>query len=209
VTRRRNPLFGPAEYQIAGYDGIEIDYFDGQGWGERRRAAVFRNQRTAEDVGRLRPRARVKTAVVAADASDNAVFFFLAGRESRAVARDGSEAHALAVRNGRRKRSAVFENPVPLSTRASVRAATERFKNFRGDPPGGVQAISVPTPKAAMVVGELDGVLYTTERDGKIEKYQHKFRKKSRPLLAASDDGKSLHIVGGQYEFTERGIVDS
>lgn len=57
-------------------------------------------------------------------------------------------------------------------------------------------------------VGELDGVLYTTVRDGQTEKYIHKFRKKSRPLLAASHDGKSLHILGGEYEFTERGIED-
>jgi hypothetical protein len=57
-------------------------------------------------------------------------------------------------------------------------------------------------------VGELDGVLYTTVRDGVTEKYIHKFRKKSRPLLATSHDGKSLHILGGEYEFTERGIED-
>lgn len=99
-------------------------------------------------------------------------------------------------------------NPVPLSTRASLKASRERFKDFRGDEPATVRAAKVKVPKSAMVVGELDGVLYTTRRDGKVEKYIHKFRKRSRPLLAASDDGKSLHIVGGRYAFTERGIVD-
>lgn len=59
-----------------------------------------------------------------------------------------------------------------------------------------------------LVVGELDGVLYSTTRDGKREKYIHRFRRKSRPLLAASHDGKTLRIVGGRFEFTEAGIED-
>lgn len=99
-------------------------------------------------------------------------------------------------------------NPVPLSRRASLKASKERFSDFRGDEPSTVRQVKVKVPASAMTVGELDGVLYTTRRDGKVEKYIHKFRKKSRPLLAASDDGNTLHIVGGRYEFTERGIVD-
>lgn len=58
------------------------------------------------------------------------------------------------------------------------------------------------------MVGELDGVLYTTVRDGQTEKYVHRFRKKSRPLLATSHDGTQLGIVGGQFQFTEAGIED-
>jgi len=60
-------------------------------------------------------------------------------------------------------------------------------------------------------VGTVDGVLYTTVRDGRTEKYIHEFRKKSRPhlaVLAVSHDGKQLFILGGGYTFTERGIVD-
>ncbi len=63
-------------------------------------------------------------------------------------------------------------------------------------------------PKTGLVIGELDGVLYSTVRDGKKEKYIHEFKRKSRPLLIASSDGDSLHIVGGQYEFTNAGIED-
>jgi len=99
-------------------------------------------------------------------------------------------------------------NPVPLSRAASLRASKARFRNFRGDEAATVKQVQVSTPASAMTVGELDGVLYTTRRDGKVEKYVHNFRKKSRPLLAASDDGASIHIIGGKYEFTERGIVD-
>jgi len=57
-------------------------------------------------------------------------------------------------------------------------------------------------------VGTVDGILYTTVRDGNTEKYIHEFKKKSRPHLAVSHDGKQLFILGGGYAFTERGIVD-
>jgi len=60
----------------------------------------------------------------------------------------------------------------------------------------------------AFKIGTCDGVLYTTMRDGVKESYIHKFRKKSRPLLVSSHDGKQIMILGGGYSFTERGIVD-
>lgn len=59
-----------------------------------------------------------------------------------------------------------------------------------------------------LVIGELDGVLYNTVRDGVPEKYVHRFRKSSRPLLAASADGTQLEIVGGRFQMTEAGIED-
>lgn len=90
----------------------------------------------------------------------------------------------------------------------AVRQASARFEDFRGEAPASVDKVRLSRPAAGLAVGELDGVLYTTTRDGKTESYVHKFRKKSRPLLVSSDDGNSLHIIGGRYEFTERGIVD-
>jgi hypothetical protein len=66
--------------------------------------------------------------------------------------------------------------------------------------------IKIRNPKTGLVIGKLDGVLYTTVRDGKEEAYIHDFEKGSRPLLISSHDGESLHILGGDYEFTERGI---
>lgn len=66
----------------------------------------------------------------------------------------------------------------------------------------------MPNPKSGLVIGELDGVLYTTIRDGKEESYIHEFKERSRPLLVSSSDGNSLHIIGGQYVMTDRGIVD-
>jgi hypothetical protein len=54
----------------------------------------------------------------------------------------------------------------------------------------------------------VDGILYSTVRDGVLEKYIHKFRKADRPLFVVSPDGKQLFLVDGNYTFTERGIVD-
>ena len=82
------------------------------------------------------------------------------------------------------------------------------FRDFTGEHPEKMQSVKLPVPKTGLVIGELDGVLYTTVRDGKTEAYQHDFKKGSRPLLASSHDGKSLHVLGGEYEFTERGIED-
>lgn len=82
------------------------------------------------------------------------------------------------------------------------------YRDFTGDEPEHATKIPIRTPKTGLLVGDLDGVLYTTVRDGVTERYIHEFKKGSRPLLAAAHDGKSLHILGGEYEFTERGIVD-
>ena len=105
-------------------------------------------------------------------------------------------------RAGRRK-----NNPVG-PTQSEVDRAGNLFKDFSGDYPEDMKSVKLPVPKTGLVIGELDGVLYTTVRDGKTEKYQHDFKKSSRPHLISSHDGSSLHILGGGYEFTERGIED-
>lgn len=99
-------------------------------------------------------------------------------------------------------------NPVPLSKHAKVIHAIDLFKKFRGDNPEFIETHNVSLPDVAFVIGHLDGVMYTTVRDGKTEKYLHKFKKSSRPLLISSYDGKQLVILGGGYTFTEKGIED-
>ena len=96
-------------------------------------------------------------------------------------------------------------NPVG-PTRREKEDAGQLFKDFTGHNPQSLQRVKLNLPKVGLVVGQLDGVLYTTVRDGKRESYIHEFEKR-RPLLVSSHDGKSLHILGGEYEFTERGIV--
>jgi hypothetical protein len=63
-------------------------------------------------------------------------------------------------------------------------------------------------PKALAVIGECTGILYDTVRDGELEKYIHRFRKSSRPLMCVSPDGLQIYLVGGNFKFTDRGIVD-
>lgn len=99
---------------------------------------------------------------------------------------------------------------VPPSKLAQARKAANIYGDFTGHEPEVVEVVQKPAfPDAVAVIGECDGILYTTVRDGITESYIHKFKKKSRPLFCVSPDGKQLILLGGSYDFTERGIVDS
>jgi hypothetical protein len=88
-------------------------------------------------------------------------------------------------------------------------SAAEKLENFTGHKVGHLESAYSRSPqKTGLIIGELDLVGYRATRDGKSERYGHHFKKHSRPLLAVTSDGKQLHIVGGQYEFTEAGIED-
>ncbi|MGE0294712.1 MAG: hypothetical protein AB7P97_20365 [Hyphomonadaceae bacterium] len=89
-----------------------------------------------------------------------------------------------------------------------IEAAAKLQADFSGHEPGNVDTVRVPDNKVFTPVGKLTGVLYDTIRDGKSEKYIHRFRRKSRPLLATSHDGTELRIVGGRFRVTEAGIED-
>lgn len=194
ALRSEHPSIAVRGFQIATVgDYGKTVYWTGDGWGPRRRAALFSTSLTASKIGAQVFMTGVPIAVVSSRESDVSVSVFLD---------DPSTKYSrLANVTKPRKRN-------PANRADSVNASRRRYENFRGETPGSVRPVAVKVPRSALTVGELDGVLYTTTRDGKSESYVHKFRKKSRPLLAASDDGASLHIVGGRYEFTERGIVD-
>lgn len=98
---------------------------------------------------------------------------------------------------------------VPQLKQTQIRKARALYKDFSGHDGDEVETITIPDmPKAVLVVGELEAVIYSTVRDDTAERYIHKFRAKSRPMLCASPDGERLFIVGGNFEFTDRGIVD-
>ena len=100
-------------------------------------------------------------------------------------------------------------NPVPLSVKAQRDKAENLYHAFTGHEPEKPAMIDKPDyPDVLSVIGEIDGVMYTTVRDGNIEKYIHKFKKNARPLFCVSPDGKSIHMIGGSFEFGERGIID-
>ena len=92
-------------------------------------------------------------------------------------------------------------------------AAAKRLEDFSGHAARKVITVRPrSSEKTGLIIGELDLIGYRTKRDGiasgKLIRYAHDFSRGSRPLLAVSSDGKQLHIVGGQYEFTEAGIED-
>lgn len=127
----------------------------------------------------------------------------------------------LKLPGGRRDRDAWEisrhrDNPVPESTRSRARSRESRIQSagdlytrFTGhDAVEFVEVDKPEIPDTLAVIGDVDGVMYTTVRDNQIEKYIHKFKKNCRPLLCVSSDGKQLFMLGGAYDFTERGIVD-
>ena len=97
-------------------------------------------------------------------------------------------------------------NPDRREHASEIAEASKRLEEFSGHAPDEVLKVKAATTTVALPVGELDFVGYTTVRDGKREKYIHRFKKTSRPLLASSFDGTCLHIHGGGYEFTDSGI---
>jgi hypothetical protein len=90
-----------------------------------------------------------------------------------------------------------------------LRQASKLYEDFSGNPADVRAKVRVKAlPKVAIAIGDVDGIMYTTERDGEVQKYIHKFAQRDRPILAVSPDGKQILFVGGNYTFTERGIVD-
>jgi hypothetical protein len=99
------------------------------------------------------------------------------------------------------------------SQRQKLDEAAKKLEDFTGHEATQVERVRARSEeKTGLVVGELDLIGYRVAREGveggRLTRYAHKFRKGSRPLLAVSTDGKQLHVVGGQYEFTEAGIED-
>jgi len=101
------------------------------------------------------------------------------------------------------------KNPVPPSSRANVSRAAELYEKFSGHDAEEVGRVDKPVvPDVLIAIGDCDGILYTTVRDGVVEKYIHKFKNSAKPLFCVSPDGTALFLIGGNFDFTERGIVD-
>ncbi len=92
--------------------------------------------------------------------------------------------------------------------RGKVKKAAKLYRRFREEEPKFIDNITVPEMDVCMHVGKCDGILYTTRKNGKTEKYIHEFTGRSKPELIASWDGKQIGLIGGDYDFTDEGIVD-
>lgn len=101
------------------------------------------------------------------------------------------------------------QNPVPLSKQTALRKGAQLYEDFTGHDAEELGYFDTgKMPEMAVVIGDVEGIIYNTVRDGVAERYIHKFKAKSRPMFAVTVDGKQLLLLGGDYDFTERGIVD-
>lgn len=68
-----------------------------------------------------------------------------------------------------------------------------------------------PPPRALAQLGELEAIVYRTAKHGsRTASYEHEFGEtgKPRPTLAVDPSNDRLHVVGGGYRVTRRGIED-
>jgi hypothetical protein len=96
-----------------------------------------------------------------------------------------------------------------MSRRAELEKAYALYEDFREDKPRRARVVKITLPKAAMLMGTVSAIEYSTTHRGKTTLYRHDFAIGSRPFLAAGTKGKNrLLLFGGRYHITERGIVD-
>ena len=93
--------------------------------------------------------------------------------------------------------------------RTAASKAADLYERFTGHDAEPIGTLDVPQiPPAVAVIGPCDAICYATVRDGKTERYIHEFAAGDRPLFCVAPDGRQLFLLGGEYVFTDRGIVD-
>jgi len=108
-----------------------------------------------------------------------------------------------------KKPSGYGVNPVPASKALKQKEAAFLYEDFTGHKADHYENRTINLPDVGLKFGECTGIMYETVRDGVKERYCHEFKKTARPDLGASFDGKQIFLVGGNYRFTNRGIVDN
>ena len=97
-------------------------------------------------------------------------------------------------------------NPAP---RPALARAAEAYQEFTGREARHLDRYPLELDGAAWELGVVPEIHYIATRDGETFRFIHKFRHRSRPLLAASSDGSQLYLLGGAYTVTDRGIIDA
>jgi hypothetical protein len=92
--------------------------------------------------------------------------------------------------------------------RRALAKAKKLYRDFTGMEPDSIEEVTVPDVDAAVCVGTMDFLGYTTVRDGVTESYIHEFDAHARPLLCVTHDGQAMVILGGGFTFGEAGFVD-
>ncbi len=87
-----------------------------------------------------------------------------------------------------------------------ARRARDRFQLLDAEGTATLATLRVPEPGQALVVlGDVYAIAYEGGEDGQPAIYEHAFEQ-PKPVLAYSST-RQLHIVGGGYRVTARGIV--
>ncbi len=114
------------------------------------------------------------------------------------------------LENETKEQKRLIKNPIrktSLKSKAEkVAIASQKLKHFTGKKTVKISALHAPDDDVLYALGKLKAVIYEAEIDGKVNDYIHKFASASQPFLATSYDGKHIHILGGKYEVTNRGI---
>jgi hypothetical protein len=92
--------------------------------------------------------------------------------------------------------------PAPLDDALDLFRCFHRFAA-----PRIVRARVPRRPRVLVQIGALRGVIYTAEKDRSGGRRTYIHFMDDPPLLACSPCGTQLHIVGGTYRVTPRGIV--
>lgn len=125
-----------------------------------------------------------------------------ASTKRRGIVEQGKGPSYTIKQTGRHK--GVIKNP----RGRQFKRAVSLYRDFTGENPRYLEDWDVIVPLVAMEVGKVTGIMYKARVDGTVQEFLHEFTGRSRPILAASADGRQLLLLGGDYKMTERGIVD-
>lgn len=93
-----------------------------------------------------------------------------------------------------------------------IERARAAFEGFHwGERPRRVLKVRPsPPPRSLVKLGRLEAVTYSTKKGGEFAHWEHEFGEEggAKPTLAMDPETRRLHIVGGDYDVEDRGIVD-
>jgi len=99
----------------------------------------------------------------------------------------------------------------PSSSTDLLSFGRDMFSGFHREPSRKtLRARLSPRPRALVKLGRLEALTYRTAKDGEIADWEHDFGEEGgkKPVLAMDAETRRLHIVGGDYDVEDRGIVD-
>ena len=91
----------------------------------------------------------------------------------------------------------------------------ELVEAFSGMEADKAAVIKIPSmPKSLMTPGFVVGIIYAAKRDeagdgkGEMSVFEHIFADGDAPILGISPSGREAYLLGGNFQFGDRGFVD-